>query len=126
MFHARVSTSRLAVLALVTALAVPGGLVSAAGETMHRECEREGHSCATPMIVSCCCHAGPSDQSSPAPLPLGRAELAAPTVMPSALPAFWAVPPTADTFSLAALRLHSPPHPHYSGDLSILFSTFLI
>jgi hypothetical protein len=125
MLSSRLS-GRLAAFALVTALAVPGGLVSAAGETTHQECEREGHSCATLMIVSCCCHAGPIDQSSPAPLPSGRASSATPNAVPFVLPAFLPVSPATDRLSSAARWLHSPPHPYYSADLSIFFSTLLI
>lgn len=123
----RLSHVRLAAFALVAALTLPSGLVAADADagTSHQECERERHSCATLLISACCCNVGPADQSPMTP-PSGRTTLTTPNAVPLALPAFWALPPAADTFSLAALRLHSPPHPYYSSDLPILLSTLLI
>jgi hypothetical protein len=122
----RLPHRRLAAFALVAALAIPGGLVSVAADTTHQGCERERHACATLIISACCCDVGPADQSAPVTPPSGRTTLTTPNAVPLVLPAFWAVPPNADTLSLAALRLHSPPHPFDSSDLTILLSTLLI
>src|SRR3990172_13126570 len=51
MFGPRLSRARLAAFVVVSALAVPGGVISAAGDTAHQPCERERHSCGTLIIA---------------------------------------------------------------------------
>ena len=126
MLSLNTSLGRLAAFVLTAALAVPGALV-AAGDTVHQQCEREGHACGSAVLVaSCCCHGGAVDQSAPASSPEGRRTL---TQLHDALlviPAFMVVPADADGVSSVALRVHAPPLGSHLADLSILLSTLLI
>jgi len=117
--------SRLAVIVVVSVLAVPGTLAAFGADRVSEHCEAMGHDCGGFVLKACCCDSGPSNQSLPATPADGRTASSA-VAAACVAPALVALPPTGADISLAALRLRPPPHGYRSVDLSVLHSVFLI
>ena len=116
---------RLAVLVLVGVLGVPGTAAALGAGSFPTPCEDLRHDCGDFVLKSCCCDSGQSNHSLPATPPVDRTASSA-VAAACVAPAVAALPPANTDISLAALRLHSPPHGYRSIDLSVLFSVFLI
>jgi hypothetical protein len=117
--------SRLAVIVVVTVLAVPGTSAAFGADKVSEHCEAMGHDCGGLVLKACCCDSGQANPSLPATPAGGRtasSDIAAACVATSIV----ALPPTDADVSLAAFRLHSPPRGYHSVDLSLLHSVFLI